>query len=64
MFSGYIPAVVSPFKDGYLDVQSFEKYINWLVNSGISGVVVCGSTGESISLSQIERSQLVRSAAD
>ena len=64
MFSGYIPAVVSPFADGYVDIQSFEKYINWLVNSGISGVVVCGSTGESISLSQMERSQLVRSAVN
>lgn len=64
MFKGYIPAVVSPFNGSDVDICAFEKYINWLVESGVSGVVVCGSTGESISLSQAERMQLVRKAVE
>jgi 4-hydroxy-tetrahydrodipicolinate synthase len=62
-YSGYIPAVVSPFKNGKLDIDSFEKYIFRLVNSGISGMVVCGSTGESLSLSIDEKLELIKTAA-
>lgn len=62
-YSGYIPAVVSPFKNGKLDVDSFEKYISRLVDSGITGIVVCGSTGESLSLSIEEKLELIKTAA-
>lgn len=62
MFTGYIPAVVSPFFDNSVDVTAFEKYINWLIKSGVNGVVVCGSTGESIALTAEERRVLVTSA--
>ncbi len=62
-YSGYIPAVVSPFKKGKLDIDSFERYISRLVGSGITGVVVCGSTGESLSLSIEEKLELIKIAA-
>lgn len=64
MFSGYIPAVVSPFNENGVDISSFEKYINWLVQSGMNGVVVCGSTGESIALAMNEKKALVSSAVN
>ena len=63
MFQGYIAAVVSPFKDGKVDLQSFEKYIDWISSSGISGIVVCGSTGESLALTQDEYHSLVAKAS-
>jgi 4-hydroxy-tetrahydrodipicolinate synthase len=63
MLSGYIAAVVTPFSDGKVDIRAFEKYLYYLVGSGISGVVVCGSTGESLSLSEEEKIELIRSAA-
>jgi 4-hydroxy-tetrahydrodipicolinate synthase len=63
MLKGYFVAAVTPFNDGKLDIQSFENYIAGLVASGISGIVVCGSTGESFSLSQDEKAALIKSAA-
>jgi 4-hydroxy-tetrahydrodipicolinate synthase len=63
MLNGYIAAVVTPFKDGRVDIRAFEKYVYHLIGSGISGMVVCGSTGESLSLSDEEKIELIRSAA-
>lgn len=63
MFRGYISAVVTPFKNGQVDFEAFEKYISWLSNSGVSGIVVCGSTGESLSLSIQEQADLIKAAS-
>lgn len=64
MFTGYIPAVVTPFKEKEVDLEAFRKYINWLITAGVNGVVVCGSTGESISLSMDEKKSLVETAVE
>lgn len=64
MFSGYIAAVVTPFKNNQVDFDGFGRYINWLADSGISGIVVCGSTGESWSISLEEQINLVKFASD
>lgn len=63
MFRGYIAAVVTPFKDGKVDFESFGRHIEWLSNSGISGIVVCGSTGESLSLTSQEQKNLIQFAS-
>jgi 4-hydroxy-tetrahydrodipicolinate synthase len=63
VFRGYISAVVTPFKNGQVDFEAFEKYISWLSNSGVSGIVVCGSTGESLSLSIQEQADLIKAAS-
>ncbi|MDR0677554.1 MAG: 4-hydroxy-tetrahydrodipicolinate synthase [Holosporaceae bacterium] len=62
MLSGYISAVITPFKNNEVDLVAFEKYISYLINSGISGIVVCGSTGESLSLSFEEKVKLLKIA--
>lgn len=62
MFKGYIAAVVTPFRNGEVDFDSFESHIEWLADSGVSGVVVCGSTGESLSLSAQEQADLIKVA--
>ncbi|MDR2068096.1 MAG: 4-hydroxy-tetrahydrodipicolinate synthase [Holosporaceae bacterium] len=64
MLNGYIAAVVTPFKNGKLDLTSFEKYINRLITQGISGIAVCASTGESLALSFQEKIELLRVAYD
>ncbi|GHU10613.1 4-hydroxy-tetrahydrodipicolinate synthase [Alphaproteobacteria bacterium] len=63
MFSGHFAAVVTPFADGKVDFRSLEKYINHLISSGISGIVVCGSTGETLSLSQAEKIDIITRVA-
>ena len=62
MFKGYIPAVVTPFKDGKVDFGSFERYVSKLLDSDITGIVVCGSTGESLSLTDKEQFDLIKVA--
>jgi 4-hydroxy-tetrahydrodipicolinate synthase len=59
MFCGYFAAIVSPFRDSMLDFAALEKYLTYLIDAGISGVVVCGSTGESVLLSPEEKLELI-----
>ncbi|MBV1917949.1 MAG: 4-hydroxy-tetrahydrodipicolinate synthase [Sphingomonadaceae bacterium] len=54
MFSGSIPALVTPFRDGKFDEEAFRRFVSWQVESGSSGLVPCGTTGESPTLSHEE----------
>ncbi|MDR0968228.1 MAG: 4-hydroxy-tetrahydrodipicolinate synthase [Holosporaceae bacterium] len=63
MLNGYIVALVTPFKNGGIDLAAFEKYVDFIADSGVSGMVVCGSTGESLSLSFQEKVELTKAAA-
>lgn len=62
MLSGCIVATVTPFDDGKVNVRAFEKYISFLANSKIAGIVVCGSTGEPLSLTLEEKLGLISAA--
>ncbi|MBI1276001.1 4-hydroxy-tetrahydrodipicolinate synthase [bacterium] len=65
MFQGVYTALITPFKsDGSLDHASFEKFVEWQFNSGIQGVVPCGTTGESPTLDAEEQLWLIRCAVD
>lgn len=62
MFSGSIVALVTPFHNDSIDLMSLEKLIKWHLESGTNGLVVVGSTGEGILLSDKERSEVVNAA--
>ncbi len=63
MLKGSIPAIITPFdKSGEVDFDCFEKLLNWQIKEGISGVTVCGTTGESPTLSHDEHMRLVEFA--
>jgi 4-hydroxy-tetrahydrodipicolinate synthase len=47
MFSGSIPALVTPFRDGALDEAAFRRLVDWQIDRGSSALVPCGTTGES-----------------
>lgn len=59
-FKGVYVAVVTPFKNGKIDEKTYEAYLEGLINTGISGIVVCGSTGESSMLSMEEHIYLFK----
>jgi 4-hydroxy-tetrahydrodipicolinate synthase len=59
MFKGSITALVTPFKNGEIDWPSFEKMIEWQIAEGSHGVVPCGTTGESPTLSHEEHMAIV-----
>ena len=59
MFKGSITAMVTPFKDGELDISSFEKFIEFQISNGTSGLVPCGTTGESPTLDFSEHKKII-----
>jgi 4-hydroxy-tetrahydrodipicolinate synthase len=59
MFSGSIPALVTPFRDGALDEGAFRHFIDWQIDSGSSALVPCGTTGESATLDRNEHHRVI-----
>src|SRR5260370_11203825 len=62
MFGGTFTEVVTPFRDGVIDVSALEDLIEKQIAAGITGIVAIGTTGESPTLSHEEREQLIRVA--
>lgn len=59
MFSGAIVAIVTPFKDGKVDEGAFRDLIEFQIDEGISGIVPCGTTGESATLTHKEHERVI-----
>ena len=56
---GSIPALITPMKDGKVDEAAFRKLVNWQIAEGSSGLVPCGTTGESPTLSHDEHMRVI-----
>lgn len=62
---GTITAIVTPFKqDLSIDFDAFERLVNFQIENKVDGIVVCGSTGESATLSHKERLALIIKAVE
>ena len=59
MFEGSITALITPFKNGSVDEESFRKIVNWQIEEGTEALVPCGTTGESPTLSHEEHRRVV-----
>jgi 4-hydroxy-tetrahydrodipicolinate synthase len=59
MFSGSIVALVTPFKKGGIDEKAFQALVDWQVAEGTHGLVPCGTTGESPTLSHDEHHRVI-----
>lgn len=59
MFSGSIPALVTPFRDGALDENAFRAFVDWQVEQGSSALVPCGTTGESATMTIEEHNRVI-----
>ncbi len=59
MFKGSMPALVTPFKDGAVDMETLKKLVDWQIAEGSSGLVPVGTTGESPTLSHEEHEAVV-----
>jgi len=60
MFRGTFTAVVTPFRNGDVDLAAFEKLIETQIAAGISGVVAVGTTGESPTLTHEEKEKVIQ----
>ena len=59
MFKGSIPALVTPFKNGQVDMDALKKLVDWQIAEGSAGLVPVGTTGESPTLSHDEHRAVV-----
>jgi len=60
MFSGSITALITPFSNGKIDDEAFQRFVEWQISQGSNGLVPCGSTGESATLSHEEHERVIR----
>lgn len=64
LFQGVFTALITPFLEGKIDFESLDKLIEHQITSGVQGIVLLGTTGESSTLDEKERGQLLRHALD
>lgn len=64
MFKGTYTAIVTPFRDGEIDVPALEALIEGQIADAVNGIIAVGTTGESPTLSAAEREQVIRIAVD
>lgn len=63
MFAGTHTAIVTPFRNGQIDESALEKLVNFQFDGGVTGVVPCGTTGESPTLDHDEHTRVVKLTA-
>lgn len=63
-FKGAFTALVTPFSNGLLDEEAYRQLIEWQLESGINGVVPCGTTGESATMSHEEHKRVISICVD
>ncbi len=59
MFKGSMPALVTPFRNGELDIETLKKLVEWHIGEGTNGFVPVGTTGESPTLTHEEHERVV-----
>ncbi|MBU1902500.1 MAG: 4-hydroxy-tetrahydrodipicolinate synthase [Proteobacteria bacterium] len=64
MFRGSIVAIVTPFKDGRIDEESYRELIEFQIENGTSAIVPCGTTGESATLDVKEHDRVIDIAVE
>lgn len=59
-FKGAFTALVTPFKNGQIDEEKYREHIEWQIEKGIHGLVPCGTTGESATMSHDEHKRVIK----
>ncbi|MCX7732236.1 MAG: 4-hydroxy-tetrahydrodipicolinate synthase [candidate division WOR-3 bacterium] len=62
MFTGCITALITPFKEEALNLDGLRENIRFQLQTGVKGILVCGSTGESSSLNETEWELVIQTA--
>lgn len=63
-YSGVYTAIVTPFKNGSVDYDAYQKLIERQIEGGVNGIVPCGTTGESPTLSHSEHKEFIRKTVE
>lgn len=59
MFKGSLTALITPFRDGKVDEKAFQGLVEWQIDEGTDGLIPCGTTGESPTLSHDEHERVI-----
>ena len=63
-YAGAFTALVTPFRNGKVDEERYREFIEWQITEGIDGLVPCGTTGESATLTHQEHEEVIRICID
>ena len=63
-FAGCATALITPFKNGEIDLEAYTRLVERQLSAGVSALVVCGTTGEAPTLTESERHKLIFRAAE
>lgn len=64
VFTGAATAIITPFKNGKIDYEAYEKLVEWQIGQGISAIVVAGTTGEGSTLTDKEHKDIIKFSVD
>ncbi|MDX2073761.1 MAG: 4-hydroxy-tetrahydrodipicolinate synthase [Alphaproteobacteria bacterium] len=59
MIQGLYTALITPFKNGKVDEAAFQSFVEWQIAEGVHGLVPCGTTGESPTLTHEEHNRVI-----
>ena len=59
MFKGSITALITPLRNGKIEEKAFQDFVEWQINQGSQGLVPCGTTGESPTLTHEEHERVI-----
>ena len=63
-YVGAYTALVTPFRNGKVDEETYRAFVEWQIGEGINGLVPCGTTGESATLTHQEHEEVIRICID
>ena len=63
-FTGVIPPVITPFKDGQIDLDSLDHLVDLLIDAGVNGLFLLGSSAETAYLTDAQRELVVTRVVD
>ncbi len=64
IFEGMATAIITPITENGIDYEAFKKLIDWQIAEGINAIVVCGTTGESSTLTDEEHREAIKFAVE
>ena len=64
IFEGMATALITPITENGIDYEAFGKLIDWQIDEGIDGLVVCGTTGEGSTLTDAEHKEAIKFAVE
>ncbi|HET9594516.1 MAG TPA: 4-hydroxy-tetrahydrodipicolinate synthase [Anaeromyxobacteraceae bacterium] len=63
-FQGSLVAIVTPMRDGAVDLRALRELVEWQLAEGTDGIVPCGTTGEGVTLTAQERADVIRTVVE